>query len=439
MIKALKMGDVVSFDTDKVSGTGWIERVKDDCCDISTRTFKIKGSKNREEQSGPCIMENIPFDEIEIIDDDEWDDVFRRDYVESMIPNESSLEKLSEKDKERVRKHLEILCSHDDLSSLIKKGYLCYGGSPLYECNWKETVRCFEKALQAGFDAAVSDSLGYIYYYGRTTNGVPDYEKAYRYFSAAALAGNHESLYKVGDMFLKGLGVPSSPTLADKLYYRVYRESRAILLSRFRLNKFADAALRMASSYERNGYSNSMIYGKYLEANLGLRLRSEYRCFGDSVVRKAVDDGLEKCSMESIEYEEPEIFSLLDSNTLRGNLLFVKLKLCGEMMKGRVEVVSEGRRCKSEDAYLLLTIPSLSYCSFVRSFSFSCKFIASFPEIKEGEVLSFYSTGIDNDYDITFVGEDAEDSISILGDNWKIRKPGKRDEFQPEWQDEEER
>lgn len=437
-MKAFKKGDVISFDTDKVSGTGWVERVKSDCCDISTRTFKIKGLKNREEQSGPCIMENIPFDEIEIIDDDKWDDVFRRDYVESMIPDEASLEKLSENDKERVRKHLEILCSHDDLSSLIKKGYLCYGGSPLYKCDWNETVRCFEKVLEAGFDDALSDSLGYIYYYGRTTNGVPDYEKAYRYFSAAALAGNHESLYKVGDMFLKGLGVPSSPMLADKLYYRVYCESRALLLRRCRLNKFADAALRIASSYERKGYSKGMIYSKYLEADLGLKLRDEYRYYGDSVVRKAVDAGLEKYSKENIEYDESEIFSFLDSNTLRGKLLHVELELCGNVMKGRVEVVSEGRRCKSEDAYLLLTLPSLSYCSFVRSFAFSCKFIASFPEIKQGEVLSFYSTGIEDDYDITFVGEDAEDSISILGDKWKIKKPGKRDEFQPQWQDEEE-
>lgn len=127
-------------------------------------------------------------------------------------------------------------------------------------------------------------------------------------------------------------------------------------------------------------------------------------------------------------------FSLLDSNNLRDNLLHVELEICTNMMKG-VEVVSEGRRCKSEGAYLLLTFPSLSYCSFVRSFSFSCKFIASFPEIKGVEVLSFYSTRIENDYDIALVGEGTEDSIYILGMNWKIRKPGKRDEFQPQWQD----
>lgn len=438
-MRVFKKGDAVSFDISFATGTGIVVESHSGQCDISATTIDFKKGCDDDfadmyDESEPCLLDDIPDEDLTIISEDDWTDALRQDYVEFMISDESGMEDLSEEDKDRVRKHLDVLCSHNDITALKKKGYLCYGGSPLYECDWTETVRCFEKVLQAEMDTDIANSLGYIYYYGRTNNGVPDYDKSYRYFSIAAIDGNHESLYKVGDMFLKGLGVPPCPEYSEKLYSRVYNESRILLLSGYLFNKFADAALRMASTYERNGARKSRIYGKYLEADLGLELRSKYHCYGDNSVRKAVDAGLEKFKNESIDSDRPYIFSSLDKPSLRGNLLSVKLERKGQVVKGKVSIVSPETKRKSWDAYLLLTIPELSYCGFVRSFSFSCILSDSWPEIEDGDDISFYCDYVSDDYsDVMFISE--KEDFMLSGSEWKIKIPTKADEFQPEWLD----
>ncbi len=438
-MKEFHIGDLVSFDIIPMKGMGRVIKTSPESVDVLTTIIDWREDYyGNTPPSGdePYTLSNVPYDILEKIDDDRWDDNTRLKYVESMLKSESFLEELPDYEKERIRKHLEVLCSHNNINALMKKGYLCYGGSPLYECDWDETVRCYEKVLESGYNSGVANSLGYIFYYGRTNNGVPDYDKAYRYFSSAALLGNHESLYKVGDMFLSGRGVPVIPAVADKLYERVYDETLSLVLDRNPFNKFADAALRMARSYERKGCPKSDIYGKYLEADLGLKIREKYHYYGDSTVRKAVDKGLEKYREENLESEERGISSLLDVPCSPATILHVILSRKGNNLKGSVSVVSYVSRKKSGDAYCLLTIPELSYCGFVRSFSFKCKIFESTPVIRDGDSLSFYTHCLyGEDNEVTFINEG--ESVSILGCSWKIMKPGKKDEFTPHWLEEE--
>ncbi len=443
-MRKFENGDVVSFDIENASGTGWVVNAGSDKCDISINTLMWKDGFEEDEWElnmegvTPCSIPEVSFTDIELIAEDDWDDAFRLEYVEDILHDELGMGNLSEITKTRVRKHLEVLCNHDNITALKRKGYLCYGGSPLYECDWDETVRCFEKVLKRHLDTSVANSLGYIFYYGRTNGGVPDYEKAYRYFSMAALDGNHESIYKLGDMFLKGRGVPVSFELSDSLYYRVYTETKDLVLTRHCACNFADAALRMASMYERKEYSWSMIYGKYLEADLGLRIRAWTEYYGDTVVRKNVDEGLEKYRNLNHDSEEmiPEVFSDIALYSLVGDsILHVKLVRKGTKVKGRVDIVSNKPSHRRGESYLMLTIPELSYCGFVRSFSFKCTLMKCIPEIKDGESISFYCKDITDDgfSEITFMTENGP--VSLEGSSYRIMKPGKRDKFQPHWED----
>jgi tetratricopeptide (TPR) repeat protein len=69
-------------------------------------------------------------------------------------------------------------------------------------------LRAFDLALKYYDMAAALDyeeaneCLGYVWYYGRT--GTKDYEKAFRYFSAAAAKGNLVARYKIADMYKNG-------------------------------------------------------------------------------------------------------------------------------------------------------------------------------------------------------------------------------------------
>lgn len=410
-MKEFHEGDLVSFDIFIATGVGWIIKVEDESSNILALSMKwnddFEKGKELEGSIAPWNLCNIPFDNLERIDEKDWDDNVRLDYVERMLPDEKNMDSLTDDEKEKVKRQLDILCEHNNRVALIKKGYLCYGGSPIYECDWNETVRCFEKVLKDKMNTSILNSLGYIYYYGRTNGGVPDYEKAYKCFSIAALDGNHESIYKVGDMLLRGLGVPLSIELADKLYYRVYRETRSLVLNGYSLTNFADTALRMASSYSRGGRSDGEIYGKYLEADLGLKIRSWSGYYGDDKVRKSVDKGLEKYSSCNINVDFPDIFFFLDEDNLLGNLLRVSLERRGKVVKGRIDIVSGKTRHKSSDAFLLLTLPDISYCGFVRSFSFKCNLLDETADINDGERMTLYSVEImtDGDSEVTFIGE----------------------------------
>ncbi|MBQ0064730.1 MAG: sel1 repeat family protein [Firmicutes bacterium] len=59
----------------------------------------------------------------------------------------------------------------------------------------------YEMAESYDYEIAY-ECLGYIWYYGRT--GMPDYEKAFHYFSKSAEKGNLVSQYKVADMYKNG-------------------------------------------------------------------------------------------------------------------------------------------------------------------------------------------------------------------------------------------
>lgn len=189
-MKELHVGDLVSFDIIPMKGMGRVIKTSPESVDVLLAAIDWRDDDyGNTPPSGdePYTLYNVPYDILEKVDDDRWDDNTRLKYVESMLKSDSFLEELPDYEKERIRKHLEVLCSHNNINALMKKGYLCYGGSPLYECDWDETVRCYEKVLESGYNSGVANSLGYIYYYGRTNNGVPDYDKAYRYFSSAAL------------------------------------------------------------------------------------------------------------------------------------------------------------------------------------------------------------------------------------------------------------
>ena len=68
-------------------------------------------------------------------------------------------------------------------------GYAYYGGGPAFGCGWVKSRISSEtdeygRQQGPGQDKAFyANTLGYIYYYGRTNKGVPEYEAAYKYYA----------------------------------------------------------------------------------------------------------------------------------------------------------------------------------------------------------------------------------------------------------------
>ena len=101
-------------------------------------------------------------------------------------------------------------------------GALYYGGDRGFEQSFEKAVKLYKQAAERGSQVA-QENLGYCYYYGRDMD--VDYEKAFQYFALGAFNGYPVSLYKIGDMYRKGLYVAKNPFEAFLLYNRALREA----------------------------------------------------------------------------------------------------------------------------------------------------------------------------------------------------------------------
>lgn len=96
----------------------------------------------------------------------------------------------------------------NEADKLLDKGAEAYRNG-----DYEVAQEYYEQAASLGSDQAACN-LGYIYAFGRT--GKRDDEKAFYYFSSAALDGNPNGMYKVGDAYYYGDFVKKNLDLAFK-------------------------------------------------------------------------------------------------------------------------------------------------------------------------------------------------------------------------------
>lgn len=186
---------------------------------------------------------------------------FKREFVRYFNDHTDMFSRLKEEQTNYIdmyRFFAEGLADEFDRDGLVAVGYGCYGGNEAFECDWERSRDCMLTLIDIDDmidgQARYANTLGYIYYYGRCNGGVPDYEKAYKYFSFAAFNGIYEARYKVADMFDNGYYVSKSKGTAIRMVFELYRENiRYIKKGNFDC-KFADIALRLGGYCEELGF-----------------------------------------------------------------------------------------------------------------------------------------------------------------------------------------
>ncbi len=270
------------------------------------------------------------------------------------------------------RKFTEELCAKDSVPALHIKGYACYGGNRLYDCNWQASRDCMIRLFEITDDPEYANTLGYIYYYGRCTGSVPEYEKAFNMFTISAANGLHEGLYKLADMFLHGYACKKSEKTARTLYRMVYDDCYKQFLEGLD-GAFADAALRMGNVYSKGiggPKDPERAYRYYLQADFAAKLRAEYsEFFGDTDVilgiRRSLDetgaelpeDFFEEC----VKTDRPRIFQELAEQGYRVRTT-VKSSEDGKTF---VSLSRIPRRGEESPDNIMLTLPSIGYCNLV--------------------------------------------------------------------------
>ena len=215
-----------------------------------------------------------------------------------------ALESASDKEVRLFVQYTDELCEKGNETALYTKAYSCYGGSFAYECDWYASRDALLKLMEISTNPNIANTLGYIYYYGRCNDGVPEYDKAFYYFSIGAAGGVDESRYKVADMFLNGYGVPKNTVIASKMINEIYEETlEGFSAGNYELN-FADVAFRMGNLY-KNGidiyrgfddeHDYDTAYYYYLEAAFAIKRRMEtIDNYGDVSVAKRIQKSIEE-------------------------------------------------------------------------------------------------------------------------------------------------
>ena len=116
-----------------------------------------------------------------------------------------------------IRATYEYYMDKGDALAANDLGVLYYGGRVGGKPDYVNARKYYEVADRLGYTLA-SENLAYIFYYGFGTE--VNYEKAYLYFSKAALWGRHEASYKLGDMFRNGFYVEKNDKMTAFFYRR---------------------------------------------------------------------------------------------------------------------------------------------------------------------------------------------------------------------------
>lgn len=293
--------------------------------------------------------------------------------------NNLILSDASDEVKDTFRKFTDELAEDGNLEAIRIKGYACYGGNAVYECDWETAAECMEILWRDGGFGYAANTLGYIYYYGRLNNGIPDYEKAFFYYSIGQTFGIYESSYKIADMFYYGKYVKPNIPLARSIIERLYGETR------FRFEKgefdgvFADVALRMGKILLSESKSRTAdiftkdintfsAYRCFLQAEFALKLRMmEGGVYGD---RKVMDDirkhlieadNVKKHAKASVSLNYPvPLFELVNNHSYAIYKLSYK-KLAHSNLRLSIERISK-EQGDDDEAVTLITYPEFSCC-----------------------------------------------------------------------------
>jgi len=300
----------------------------------------------------------------------EWDfpDSIKKSYVYQQDDAIHNGDEPEEDYKILFRRYTEELAEKGDVEALEILGYQYYGGTSVYPCDWMKAKEIFIGLFEKTGEAMYANTLGYIYYYGRTTDGVPDNEKAFYYFSYGAAAGIYESRYKISDMIAKGRAVPQNKELAASIIRQMYRENREAFESEWFDCKFADLALRMGGISE-NGADDyyepdpDEALGYYLQARLAIQRRKKYNYYGDDKVERSIEEAIARVAAKTIPLErdnagskvEVHIGSLLDDYA--SECCYISFK----QENGKTSITFK----RDNDSDYLITMPKYMYCGLL--------------------------------------------------------------------------
>ena len=285
-------------------------------------------------------------------------------------------------------KFTDILCEKGNKTAMYAKAYALYGGNRAYKCDWCASRDMLLKLMEIDDNPFLANTLGYIYYYGRCTDGVPEYDKAFYYYNIGAAGGIYESRYKLSDMYRHGYGVKKNDTIARKLIDDIYDENYKYILSGEAKCKFADVALRMGNLNRYGiGCDEDMndAYYYYLQADFAIKQRlREVDWYGDASVAEGIAKAIEEILPLS-RYKEAKrnvcygtLFPLLRNAFLIHRRVEAKIKKLKSSRQYRISFRILPKKGEKNPPKLFVTIPEAHFCGYLYKISVTAENVFNF-------------------------------------------------------------
>lgn len=213
---------------------------------LMLRTLDITLPASEIIDSGELIrMIDWQLDEFDMpVEERHYIDAIKSDFLKG-YDNDLILRDTDELTKLLFRKFCDELATEGDANALRIKGYACYGGNSVYESDWQTAADCMERLWRLGFGYA-ANTLGYMHYNGSCNSGIPNYRKAFFYFSIASSYNIFESKLKIADMFLDGHFVSRNYAVAVSILDELYNEEKKQIQENIFTGLFPEVAYRMA-------------------------------------------------------------------------------------------------------------------------------------------------------------------------------------------------
>ncbi len=297
------------------------------------------------------------------------------------------------------RKYLEELCEKDDADALKRKAFDCYGnGSGFYACDWHTARDCLLRWYAKTGSSLAGNALGYIYYYGRCTDGEPEYEQAFRWFSIGAAGGYYESRYKLTDMFIQGLGVHKNDKAAANMILELYDQILPEFLQGKDDTHMADIAFRMAKLHMQGidtavSYEAAYYYCLQARYAMDLRMRNAH-FFGDDSVSAKIsqiqDELASRLDLRSRHkvYSMYTLYYFLHYALDGKNRISMKIRtMKNGSLKLKLQILPNDLLAQTQ--YFLITVPSLHFCARMETVTVSVKDVSEIKTAGKSDTIVF--------------------------------------------------
>lgn len=211
-----------------------------------------------------------------IMEDLELEDE-RIDFIDKFEQEQRNGITHSEDEIATYRMYVEEVAEEGDLLCLRTLAYDSLYGSDCFPQDYKKAEKSLLKLIDRQDDeSSHATALGNIYFNGGHNDGIPDYTKAFVYYSLGSAGGDKEAKYRMAEMIGNGLGVKKNFRIRDTMLQELYYDLLPHMINGKYHLEFAYVAKMLGEDelegvsfgYEMRAYALAYYY--FLEAKYAL-------------------------------------------------------------------------------------------------------------------------------------------------------------------------